>query len=482
MSLTQKGFSGFIYNFSSNLINKVIVFGGSIYLARLLSPDDYGLVAMLYIIFALSNAFIKGGLGLALIREKEITEADKTTVFYFNIIVSILLYLILWFAAPTISTFYERNEIIVLTRLMGLELLFSSLTIVQISILNRELKFKALGVINIISGVGVVITSVLLAYFDYGVIALAVRFILGSLLSSIILFIYNPWLPKGFIKKSSFKKLFSFGSNVMILSLVNTISQNLHQVIIGKYFETAFLGFFNQGNMLKKNVTNTLNDTVMTVTFPLLSKLQHDKKRLKSAYQRIMRVNSFTIFPVVTLLIITAEPLILGLLGEKWSGSIVFLQTLTISGYVMHLHRINLNVLKVYGKGKDYLHQGVFRNGLTILGIIIAVKISVIAMAWAFVITEFLQLFINVYYSNKYITFKFKEQLKIIFPIILLTLSMGLFVYLISLYDFQIQILKFIVLSFTGMAYYLLMAYLFKMKALVEIISIIGSKFKSSKG
>ena len=219
----------------------------------------------------------------------------------------------------------------------------------------------------------------------------------------------------------------------------------------------------------------------MTVTFPLLSKLQHDKKRLKSAYQRIMRVNTFTIFPVVTILIITAEPLILGLLGEKWSGSIVFLQILTLSAYVMHLHRINLNILKVYGKGKHYLLQGVFRNGLTILGIIIAVNISIIAMAWAFVITEFLQLFINVYFSNKYINFKFKEQLKIIFPIILLAISMAFFISFISLYEFQIQILKFIVLSFSGMAYYLLMAYLFKMKVLDEIISIIGSKFNSSK-
>lgn len=480
MSLAQKGLSGFIYTFSSNIINKVIIFGGSIYLARLLSPDDYGLVAMLFIIFAVSSALIKGGFGLALIREKEITEADKTTVFYFNIIVSIVLYLILWFAAPSISSFYERNEIVVLTRLMGLELLFASLTIVQVSILNRKLKFKAIGVINVISGIGVITTSIFLAYFGYGVIALAVKFILGSLLSSIMLFAYNPWLPQGFIKKSSFKKLFSFGSNVMLLGLINNISKNLHQVVIGKYFETASLGFFNQGNMLKTNVTSTLNDTVMTVTFPLLSKLQHDKKRLKSAYQRIMQINSFTIFPVITLLIVTAEPLILGLLGEKWNGSIVFLKILAISGYVMHLHRINLNVLKVYGKGKDYLLQGIFRNGLTILGIIIAVNISVIAMAWAFVITEFLQLFINVYYSNKYIKFNFKEQFKIIVPILLLALSMGLFVYLISLYNFQIQIVKFIVLSFSGMAYYFLMAYLFKMKALYEIISIIGSKFKSS--
>jgi O-antigen/teichoic acid export membrane protein len=481
MSLTQKGLSGFIYTFSSSIINKIIVLAGGIYLARLLSPEDYGLIAMLYIIFAVSSFMITGGLGLALIREKTITEADKATVFYFNILVSICLYVLLWFGAPLIASFYEREELIFLTRVMGLDLLFKSLTIVQISVLKRELKFKLLGVTEVISGIVVIGTAVLLAYSGFGVIALAVKFILGSLVTSIILFAFNPWLPIGFITRKSFNKLFAFGSNVMLLGFVNSISSNLNQVVIGKYYSPISLGFFNQGNMLKNNVANTLNDTVMNVTFPMLAQLQDDKEKLKAGYQRIMRINTFTIFPIVTILILTAEPLIIGLLGEKWRGSVIFLQILGISAYVRHLHSINLNVLKVYGKGKDYLAQGFFRNGLTILGILIAVNFSVIAMAWAFVITEFLQLFINVYYSNKYIRFTFKEQFKIMLPIILITVAMGVSVYFIGLLDYRWSLLKLLIMSSTGMVIYLILAFLFKTKASTEVMTLIKTKIYNEK-
>lgn len=476
MSLAQKGLSGFIYTFSSTIVNKIIVLAGGIYLARLLSPEDYGLIAMLYIIFSVSNFMITGGLGLALIREKTITEEDKATVFYFNILVSSSLYIILWFGAPLIASFYGRDELILLTRLMGLNLLFMSITVVQFSVLNRELRFKFISITSIVSGVIVILVSVILGYLGFGVIALAVKFILGSLITSIMLFAFNPWLPKGFISKKSFHKLFAFGSNVMLLGFVNSISSNLNQVVIGKYFSPISLGFFNQGNMLKDNVAKTLNDTVMGVTFPMLAQLQDDKERLKAGYERIMRINSFTIFPLITILILTAEPLVIVLLGEKWRGTIIFLQILGISGYVRHLHSINENVLKVYGQGRDYLFQGFFRNGLTVLGILIAVNISVVAMAWAFVITEFLQLFINIYYSNKYIKFSIIEQFKIMFPLISLTLLMGICVFIIGIYDFKWPALKLTVMSVSGGVIYFGVSMLFKISAFMDAKQLIMIK------
>lgn len=455
-----------------------MVFAGGIYLARLLTPKDYGLVAMLYIIFAISSFMVSGGMGLALIREKKLTEADKATVFYFNILVSIILYCILWFAAPAIAGFYGEEKLVLLTRLMGLDILFKSLTIVQVSVLKRELRFKMLSLIEVVSAIIVIAFSIFLAYDGYGVIALAVKFFMGSLITSILLFSFNPWMPKGFINKESFRRLFAFGGNVMALGFVNSITNNLNQTVIGKFFTPASLGFFNQGNTLQETVTNSLNDTVMNVTFPMLAQLQDEKERLKAGYKRILRMNSFTIFPVITILILTAEPLVIGLLGEKWRQTIVFLQILGFSGYVKHLHSINLNVLKVYGKGKDYLAQGFFRNGLTILGILITVNISVVAMAWAFVATEFLQLFVNVYYSNKYLSFKFKEQWNILFPIILLTVAMGLFLYLFYLIPIFNPLIQLVFLAVSGMVFYVAMAYLFKMEALKDMLQIINKKIK----
>ncbi len=476
MSLAQKGLSGFLYSLSSSVIVKIIGFFGGIYLARVLGPEEFGLVGMLYVIFAVSSFMISGGFGLALIREKTITEADKATVFYFNIIVSCVLYIIIWFGAPLIASFYGRQELISLTRLMGIDLLFGSLTIVQTVILQRELNFKFLSYLQIFTSVIVTLVAVILAYLGFGVYALAIRFIIGSAVSSIILFTFNRWMPKGFINKKSFKRLFAFGSNVMLLGFMNNIFGNLNQVIIGKYFSAASVGFFNQGNMFKDNITGTLNQTVMTVTFPMLAQLQDDKIRLKAAYKRIIRINSFTIFPAITILILVAEPLIISLLGEKWRGSIVFLQILGISGYVMHLHSINQNVLKVCGGGRDYLSQGFFRNGITVMGVLIAVNISAVAMAWAFVIGEFLQLFVNVYYSNKYIKFSIGEQFKIMSPIILITILMAVSVYIVGLYPYESNLVKVIVMSVLGLLIYGGLSATFKLEAFIEFKELILKK------
>ena len=220
--------------------------------------------------------------------------------------------------------------------------------------------------------------------------------------------------------------------------------------------------------MFKDNVVNTLNDTVMQVTFPMLAQLQDDKTRLKAGYVRIMQINTFTIFPLITILILIAEPLIIGLLGEKWRGSIIFLQVLGISGYVRHLHRINLNVLKVYGQGRDYVYQGLFRNGITITGVAIAANFSAVAMAWAYVVTEFLQLFVNVYYSNKYIKFNIKEQLVIMLPLINITFLMGVAVYLIGLFAYYGPVAKLFIMSSAGILIYIFLAIIFKVAAFTE--------------
>ncbi|MCH8534615.1 MAG: lipopolysaccharide biosynthesis protein [Flavobacteriaceae bacterium] len=478
MSLAQKGLSGFLYTFGSSLISKGLGLAGGIYLARLLSPEDYGLVAMLFIFFSISNFLVTGGFGLALIREKEITEEDKSTVFFFNLIVSLVLYACIWIASPYIAKFYDEPILEILAKIMGLDMIFKSLTIVQQSTLKRDLKFKELGIVSVFNGIIVISVAVVLAYYGFGVYALVVKFVLGSLGASILLYLINPWKPTSFIKKNSFKKLFAFGSNVMILGLVNSVTREFHKAVIGRYYSTASLGFFNQGSMLKDNLSNTFTETISKVTFPMLSKLQDDKERLKRGYIRILQINSYVIFPLISMLILVAEPLILGLLGEKWSGSIPFLQILCISAYVHHLHKINLNVLKVYGKGKDYIMQGVIRNMLTITGVIIGAYISIYAIAWSLVITEFLQIFVNIHYSNKYIKFRFKEQFKVMLPLIALSLGMSFTVYGIGFFDYSTEILKLIIMLATGCLSYVVLSLVFKVNAFNELIMLLNKKTK----
>lgn len=476
MSLSDKALSGFIYSFAGNVINKAINLFGSIYLARLLDPSDYGLVAMLYVIFSISNFLVNGGFAQAIIREKEIDEQDLSTVFFFNFIFAILLYALLWFLSPKIAAFYEQPQLNTLTKIMGLSLIFNSLTIVQLSMLRRNLEFKQIGIVNVSATSILMITVIILAYSGFGVIALAVKFSLGGLITSIFLYSLRPWYPKYFIKKKSFKKLFNFGANVMLLGIVNSISKQFHSIIIGKYYNAKDLGFFNQGQMLKDNVITMFHQSIISVTYPILSKIQDDTERLRRGYIKIMQIFSFVLYPIITILILSAEPLILLLLGEKWSGSIIYLQILGLTGYVGHLHSINLDVLKVYGKGKDYLLQGIIRNGLTIGAILIALPYSPLAIACALVLADFLQVFVNVYYSNKYIKFNLIHQLKAMVPSILLASSLAILLLLFRYISIENYFLLLLINVCIGILFYIGLALLFKVKTLKDIFLIIKTK------
>lgn len=479
MSFSQKAFSGATYLFIFSIMSKAILLAGGIYLARLLTPEDFGLIAMLYIFFEISNFLIAGGLGVALIREIKISTADMSTAFYFNLLVSVTAYVVIWVSAPAISEFYGEQKLILLARIMGLNLIFGAFGLVQRAVYSRELKFKQLAIIGTISSLVTTLIAIILAYYGFGVIALAIKFTIGNLLDAIMLYVIMPWKSIGFINGNSFKKLFSFGSMEMALGLVNTISRNMHNVIIGKYYTHASLGFFNQGNMLKDNVTDTVNDAIMNVSFPILVKFQNEKERLKNAYIRIMKVSCYLIFPSITLLIASAEPLILFLFGEKWKGSILFLQILGCTGYVKHLCSLNLSVLKVYGKGRDHLTQGIIRNILLAMALLVATNISIIAIAWALVVVDFLQLFVSVYYSNKYLKFSLVEQLKIMLPTILLNLFTGIVLFSLSqchIYSYLIKLLA----MFTSLLFiYLSVSIVFKIEVSLEIRKLIVEKINS---
>lgn len=421
-SLSQKALKGFTYTFTSSIITKLVILLGGIYLARLLNPEDFGLIATLYIIFELSGFLISAGFGLVLIREKSVSEEDLSTVFWFNLLISILLVVLIWISGHRIVDFYREPRLLWLSRIMSLNLIFSALGIVQKSMFQRRLDYKKLSIVEIFSNSAAIIIAIILANNSFGYNALAYKYVLTNLISTLILYLYNPWRPTSFININSFKRLFNFGGNVMLLGLVNTISRNAHQIVVGKFFSTSTLGFFNQGNMLKDNIVNTVSTSISQVTFPILSKLQENKQRLKEGYIRILAITTFAIFPIVIIFFFISKPLILFLLGVKWQDTSQYFQILLIGGSVSHIHGINLNVLKVYGGGKDYLIQGIIRNFLTLSSIAIGIQFGPVGIAIGLMISEFLQLFVNTYYSNKYIDFKFSEQFSIILPVIILNL------------------------------------------------------------
>lgn len=481
MSLGQKALGGFFWTFTSSVGNKIITLVISTILARLLMPKDFGLVAMIYIFFQVSKSLMESGFAQALIREKDITERDKSTVFYINIIISTLLLIILWFSAPFIAKFFEAEILIDLVRFMSLSLIFQALSIVQGANLNHGLAFKNLTKITLTSDVFTGVVAVILAFYGFGVWALAIKYVSHSFFKTMMFYIINPWYPKKFISKESAQRLFGFGSKLLISGIINKVYENIYKIIIGKYFDVATLGFFTQAQLYLDHITQGVTTTIQNVTYPILSKTNNDDTRLKIAYRKIIIATSYFLFPLVVGIGVLAEPLILTLIGEKWTKSIPFLQILCLSGILFHLHNINLNILKVKGRSDLFLKLEIIKRFLLTIAIIIGLQYGIWGLLIGRVINSYISLLINMYYTNKFIGYSYKDQFKDLLPIIIYTIPMFILIFLFLHTTSFSAIINLLVGIIIGIFSYLLLTYFLKSRALFIIFELFGEKYSFIK-
>lgn len=452
---------------------RLSIFIVGIILARLLSPSDFGLVAMLGVFFGISSSLVDSGFTNALIREKEITVKDKNTVFSINLIISIVLYILLWFGAPAIAVFFDQPQLLWLTRIMGLEIIFKALSIVQRAVLMQSLRFKLLSAIDVGVSILTGVIAIVLAYRGMGVWALAIKFFLSSLLVSIIFFWVNPWFPSGFINRNSFDRLFGFGSKLLFTGLLNIFYSNIYNLIIGKFFPPAVLGFYNRAYAFTSQTTSTVLISLGQVTYPILSKTRDDPKRMKAAYRKIIMTITFINFPLATILGFVAKPFILVLLGEKWIETVPFMHLLCISALVTHLSAINKNLFKVIGRSDIFLKISVINKIFTTIAIVIGFQFGIWGLVMGSVISQYADVYLSMYYSSKYIEYPFMEQFKDIFPIGLLLLPLILVMIALMYIDFNSNLLKLFTMVTLGGGAYLLSAYLSKSLALSQINELI---------
>lgn len=473
MSLGQRTFSGFIWTFTSRLGTRLSIFVVSIVLARLLTPADFGLVALIAVFFSISASLVDSGFTLALIREKTISQKDKTTVFYINIFISIILYIILWFAAPYIASFFDQPQLIWLARIMGLDIIFKAISIVQRAVFTQSLRFKLLSTIDISVSILTGIVAVILAYKGMGVWALAIKYFLSSLFVSIMFFIVNPWLPSGFINKNSFDRLFGFGSKLLITGMINMFFNNIYNLVIGKLFSPEILGFYDRAMNFYNQSISTVLIAVQQVTYPILSKVQDDPKRLKLAHQKLININAFINFPIATILFFTAEPIIVVLLGNKWLETIPFLQLLSLSGLIAHLGSINNNLFKVIGRSDLFLKTSVIGKVITILAIVIGIQFGIWGLVIGSIISQYITVFIVMHFITKQIAYPLLEQLKDFLRSILLIVPMIGIMIILFYTDFNSNLIKLLVLSLIGISVYILTAYLSRSLAFTQITELI---------
>lgn len=431
-TLQQKTKKGMIWN----TIEKITVIGINfilnIILARLLSPHDYGTIGMLSIFLTFSNVFIDSGFSRALIQKQDRTEKDFSTTLIFNLVVSIVLYVLLFFCSPAIANFYKTPELLNLQRVFFLVIILNSLIVVQNAQLQINVDFKSIAIINSITIIFSGIAGIVAAFYGLGPWALVIQTLAKSLVSAILFWIIGHWIPKTGFSFTSFKKLFGFGSKLLVSGLLSTTITNINNLVIGKMYNPESLGYYTRAQQFPELTSGTLASVLNNATFPLMASLQKDKENLTKTLKRLIKITSLVIFPAICGMAILAKPIILTLLGEKWVFASEYLFWLSFSYLFTPLSILNMNVLNAIGRSDLFLKVDIVKIPIIIITMIITFPISMKAVVIGKAITAFIYFCINAFMPGKLFNFGPFKQLACAWKGILATIVMSGFVFLIT--------------------------------------------------
>lgn len=460
--------SGFIWSALDSLGTQAIALATSLVLANILGPAVFGLIAMLAIFIAVANVFINSGFNAALIRKTDRDESDFATTFYFSLGVSIGCYLLLFFCAPYIAQFYQQLELTTLTRVIALVVVINTFSAIPIVKLSVSLNFKTQAKCNFIALTCSSLLALALAYFDHGVWALVAQQLALAIINVLMLNILVPWRPKRKFSKESFKNLFGFGSKLLLSGLLDTIYNNIYSLIIGKQFTAVQLGLFNQANRLSSLPAVTLTGVIQKVTFPMLSAIQHDTKKLDASYLLTLQFAAVVIFPVMFGLCIIAKPLIEILLGQEWQGTAELVSIITMALVLYPIHAINLNMLQVKGRSDLFLKLEIIKKITITLILVVTVPMGIKAMCIGMVVSSYLALFINTYYTGKLSSLTAYKQLIALLPIALITAFSAFLGYSVGM-NFSSNIIQIITMLGVALGSYILILILMQRSLLIAL-------------
>lgn len=474
-SLRDKTIKGVIWSAVERFASQGVEFIFGILIARLLLPEDYGVIAMLNIFLAISRTFIDSGFETALIRKADRTDTDFQTVFYFNIIVSVVCYIILWLASPFIAEFYETPLLESVTKVVALSLIFNALAGIQSAKLSINIDFKSRANVSLIHACVSGAVGLWLAFKGYGVWALVAQSLSAAAVRTITLWVIVRWKPRFEFSKTSFKELFSFGSKLLAAGLLNTIYNNIYSIVIGKFYSPSSLGVYSKANTLSQFPSSNVTGVFQSVLFPVLSSIQDDEQRMLDIYKRFLRMSSFVVFPLMVGLAAVADPLIRLLLTDKWEGSIYLLQILCFSTIWAPVIAVNTNVLKVMGRSDYFLKVEIVKKIIGVVILCVTIPMGLVPMCYGTVVATMLSVYCDTYYTKKLIGYGLLSQLKDLLPLLLHSLIMGAIVLSVES-CMSTETVKLLVGVATGIIYYILGAVLMNFKELEELLSIMRKK------
>ena len=479
-SLKHKTVKGIGWSALDNAARYGMQFAIGIVLARLLSPDDYGLLGLTGIFTVVCTALVNGGFTTALIRKKDATDDDFNTAFICNLGMSLLLYAVVFVCAPLIADFFGREELIPLVRVSSLGLIIGALGMVQQTRLTKRIDFKTQTKITIVSTAISGVTGIIMALMGFGVWALVAQQLMSHALSTLQLYIYNRWLPRLHFSIESFHDLFGFGWKMMVSALIDAVWKELYQVVVGKFYSPATLGQYTRARHYAKLFSSNLTTVVERVTYPVLSSIQDDKERMVSAYRRIIRTSMFITAVALFSLGAVSEPLIYCMIGPKWHEAATYLPLICITYSLYPLHAINLNMLKVQGRSDLFLGLEIIKKVITLAPLFVGAFVGIMPMLCVNMFVGIIAYFLNSYYSGRLLGYSSWMQLRDIAPSYALAVAIALSVWFLKYLPLSYWIILPLQITI-GTSVFFTLCKVFEMSEYKEIIEILKSKKLKNK-
>lgn len=483
MSLGQQTVSGVAWTTVQRFATLFLAFVANLVLARLLSPDDFGCIALLMVFISLSQIFVDGGFGAALIQKKDPTCEDYSTIFYWNLLLAVALYFLLFFLAPVIARYYEIPILKEILRVQGLVIILDSFGLVHKNNLRKTLQFKKISLIVLGANLIAVVIAITMAYNGFGVWCLVAQQLLISGMSTVLYWIFNRWKPSLVFSMKSFKELFGFGGFILLSNMIVTFANEVQALIMGKMYTARDVGLYSQARKFESIMSNTASTVVNQVTFPIFSKFQDDLEHLQSILRRITKVMAFVVFPAMILVILIAKPAIVLMLTDKWVDCVPFFQILCIGGMAEALGDINYNAVAAIGKSRVLFRWTCIKSVLGLLLIIAGSFFGVRGIIWAVTIRFYLVFLIHASLAAHYLNFSIFTQLKDLFEIALVAAAAGAVAYLLGaklfsgLNMYYVAVIQIVIYTIA----YFLLAFVFNRPMFGEVKYIIGTFLHKKK-
>jgi O-antigen/teichoic acid export membrane protein len=454
LNLKSQSINGAIWTFVDMFVNKATYFIATIVLAGILGPKEFGLIGMIMLFVSIGNTLIDSGMSTSLLRSQVVSENEYATVFITNLFMSILVYIVFFFSAPLIATFYKQPILIDIIRLYCLGFIIMSLKSIHCVKLMREMRFKQLTMLNLPGVIVSVIVSIWMGKNGYGVWSLVALFLSNQLLSTIVFWVFMKWNPKFYFDVSNYKNHFNFGYKLLLSALLNTIFENIYNILIGKFYNVKTLGYYERAFTFNSYPVSILSGIVLKVTLPTLTSIKEDLPRMQKAYKEIMQMTFFITAYGLSFAALLSTQIVKLFLGNEWLPLVPLFQILSLSFVFYPIHSLNINILSVFGRSDLFLKLEVMKKIMIVLVVIVCFNFGILGLVWSSVFTSLLALLINTHYSGKFLNYATSRQLLDLLPTLLIvaltTFASYLFLFFVKELNMILQIfLSFLVGFFT---------------------------------